>query len=206
MYSIKGKNRLAAVLLSAALFSPLANALVIDLTVDTTALNGTSGVLVWDLTNGDGSANNTAVFNSFSTDGALGASNTIGDVSGATLPTTIISDTFALNSVEQAITFGNTLSFNITVSENFAGGLVSDAFTFSMLNSGLTDGVVQTNDPFGLDAIFSVDLNAPNSVFSKYSVLPGGPQVTLSYPAVPEPGILMLFGIGLAALGIRRIR
>ncbi len=194
---------LSLVLLSSlaigALDPPQALAVSLAVTVDTSALAGTSAQLAFDLIDGDGVSNNSATISGFATTGTLGAASSTGGVSGTLVPgPIIISDTAFFNELLQGITFGSSLAFTLELTTNFAGGL-PDSFSFFLLNSAGTSSLVTTN-LLG-DALFLIDIvgSPTGNILVATSTSPSVPASVIPL-AVPEPRTLVLLGLGLAAL------
>jgi hypothetical protein len=175
--------------------------LAYDVSVNTTGLNGTAGLLAFDLTDGDGVANNTALVSAFATDGTLapGGNTDIGGATGDLPGDLTIADSSFFNESARGITLGNSLFFRLLLTNHFAGG-APDEFAFFLLDSTGTTSLVQTSDPTGANALFTVDLTgAPGGILSVFSSPEIGYSVTPVAPApIPEPGVLTALGIGCA--------
>ena len=173
--------------------------------VDTSGLNGTSGYLYLQYTPFDtGTVKSTATVSGFTTDGLLGAqsANVVnGSAVTGTLPGSVVfANTNGINDYNQAITFGNDLSFDLLLglipgapaggSNTFSLGFFSDEGGFNPLFT--SDGT-----------LFSIDLNNNgNSAFEVFSN-------QASVAPVPEPGTIVLLSAGLFGLciyGKRRIK
>ena len=183
---------------------------------DTSALSGTQGYVDFQF-NPIGvppSSATTATISAFATDGTLGAAlPNIGDVTGGPLPTSVTianDDPGLVNEFTQAITFGTSMSFDVTLSGPDVGAPSSgDTFFFTLQDTsfnGLSTG------PNG--ALVTVQVNADGSTTpTAYSPPAGaaGPTATVNVPSVvPEPSTLVgaFTAIGgiLACRAARRIR
>lgn len=169
----------------------------IHVTVDTSALSGTTGDLVFDFIDG-GTPANTLTLSDFTSDGTLGTSTPIGDVSG-TLPGTVtLGDSEFFNEYLQGSTFGSSLSFTFDTTGSPADPTsFPDAFSFFLLDStGMP--VPTTSDPTGANALFlySVGEADPLAVYSDTVRIGGGTN------AVPEPSTFILFVVGLSVLSL----
>jgi hypothetical protein len=194
---------LAAMLLVSAAGSAMAS-FDYGVTVDTASLTGTSGYLYFQLVNGDNKdtfAANAQVLN-FSTDAILGA-KAAGAFSGSntyatgTLPATLtIANTNAmLNDYNQAITFGNYISFDLALATIGAPDPMSTA-SFSMWLAKDAAGSIPLQTADGL--LFVVDVNGNGT-----RGLPAVYDTKTS--VVPVPAAVWLLGTGLfGVVGLRR--
>jgi hypothetical protein len=176
----------------------------ISVTIDTTALNGTTGSLFFDLVAG-GSATNTSVISTFSTDGTLGSVTTQGDAIGS-LGSTVTMDTLStalLNEMAQNITFGTKISFNLNFTENgptSAG--TPDAFSFFLADNTGTP-IPTTTDPTTSNALFlfNIDGTTTGNLNTYTSTnLAVTWQVNPAVTAVPVPSAIWLFLSGMIGL------
>ena len=174
---------------------------VIDVSIDTLALTGTGAALAFDLVDGDG-ANNTVTVSNFASDGVLGGDSSLGGVTGSLPGVVVLDDLLLLNSLEQAITLANSVSFTLTLTENNAGG-VPDTFSFYLLDGLGGLPLYPTSSPFGDGALFSMEFDSPGLVITDlYNPQPGNPSalVTLTGDVIlrmPEPSTWILFPIAL---------
>jgi hypothetical protein len=173
----------------------LAYAVSFDVTLDTSSFSGTDGQLAFDLIDGDGANNNTAIISSFSTDGTLGSASSEGGVSGDLPGPVNITDTALVNELLQEISLGSSISFRVDLTTNFAGGVLPDSFSFFLLDSAGLFSLV-TTDLLG-DALFTIDIDGtPAGVLTVAGLTE--PSVPLSVTAVPEPSSLLLVILGLS--------
>ena len=180
--------------------------------VDTSSLQGTSGVLDFQLNpQVIGVQSLTATISGFSSvNGTLGSilTPTFGQVSGQ-LPNNItLVNSSDINDISQYIKYGLTLQFVVSLSgnavQNPTNGVGGSAFLFSLLDSNLNP--LLTSDPGGTLAGISVfsDGSTDVSTFPPNDSSP--PLVTVTpLVSVPEPTSMIPLGIGMVTLaGYRR--
>src|SRR5437763_15415084 len=111
-----------------------AQALPIQITIDTSLLAGVSTDLAFDLTNG-GLPANTVTISGFASNGTLGAASSSGDVTGALPGVVTIGDTGFFNEYLQNITLGSSLTFSFDTTGNPAApGSFPDGFALFFLD------------------------------------------------------------------------
>lgn len=194
----------------AGLLAVPAHASLWEVTMNTASQNGTLAVMFFDLVDGDGATNNTANIVNFGTDGTLGAGS--GDPAGAvtgSLPGTVVMNQVdppppILVSLSQDITLGDTVSFRLDLTENFApGGILPDSFAFSIFgfdaNGGLID-IFDLTDPTICSALWVLDLDGSGAQQTCSPLI----TVRQLQTPVPAPAPLWLVLLGLPLLGIRR--
>lgn len=168
-------------------------------TIDTSSLAGTSGYLYLQLVNGANidTFSATAQLLDFSTDGTMGATTdgaytNSNKYATGTLPgeLTIANTNAVLNDYNQAITFGNSISFTLVLDTLGAPDPMSSA-TFSFWLSQDAAGAIPLLTADGL--LFTVDVNG-NGVAGMPNVLAS--QVNV----VPVPAAALLFAPGLLGL------
>lgn len=180
---------------------------IYSVSVDTSSINTTSGYL--DLVFNAAGANSQLAYASvtnFQTNGTLAStSSTDGDASGV-LPGTLSLDNgvnasppSGFNDVFQGITFGNSLSFDVTLSGPAvdtpnSNGYGSSFFLYLYDSSGNTLLTTDTNYG-GAAAVITLNSNGTASV--SY-VSPEG-SATPETSAVPEPSSMLLLLTGLPA-------
>ena len=195
-----------------------ARAVLLDVTVDTSALGGASSILDFILTNTNAAAND-ATISGFTTDGTLGAvvaALTTPDVTG-TLPGTVnLPDTvFLWEEYAHDITLGSILDFTIAISANFIGGLPADGLSFALLSPGSLLPVVMTSDPTGADALFAimsqqdgagnrVDVQIYDIIGANDPRIPVSISIRQPRGDAPEPATVALLGFILILLPLMR--
>jgi hypothetical protein len=127
-----------------------------DVTLNTTFLNGTPAVLVFDFIDG-GPPSNSVTLSKLTSDGTQGSQSTSGDVTG-TGPWTL-NDSSLFN--ELLISFnpmGSSLEFSFTTPDIPPDpGSFPDEFSFFILNPDLSF-LITTNEPTGSNALFEYNL------------------------------------------------
>ena len=186
-------------------------------TADTSSLSGLSGYLDFQF-NPNGAApvapnTTSATITAFTTDGVLGAPlPPIGDASGGPLPlpVTIVNDDPGLtNDYTQGITFGTTLTFDVTLSGTDVGAAsAGDLFAFSLQDVNF---VGSSTGPGGSIVTIAVNADGSTTGTAYDPINPGGPTATVTpLGAVPEPssvvGTLTALGAALGYRGFRRLR
>ena len=183
-----------------------------SVSINTAGLSGTAGRLTFDLV-GQNSVNphNTITISQFATDGRLAAGGNAnqggatGDLSG---PVTL-SNTAYFNESARGETFGNQISFNLNLSENYVGPASPDQFSFFLLDSTGQQSVVSTSDASGANALFTVDITGQKGGnVTVFDISTPGVSVSVGAPVVPAPSSLPLFagGLTIALIATRRNR
>lgn len=189
-----------------------AGPILYNFTVNTSALNGTSGNLDFQFNPGGVTSQGaTAMVSLFSTDGTLGSPAVLtGDVTpgNAALPGSFtLGNTTSFNDLFQPITFGNTVSFDVllsgpALSSPNGTATMGSVFAFSLYDQAGTVPLL-TSDPSG--AVGDVQVNIDGSTTPQ--ALPNGtsPSVATITVVTPEPvtGLLVLGGLGLVAIRMR---
>lgn len=186
---------------------------IFDIAIDTRPLAGMNAQLAFDLTRGDGATNSISILG-FTTDATVGAATSMGGPAIGGLPgATTLGDGEFFNELLQDLTLGDSISFRLSLTENFAGPTPAE-FSLFMLDPATGLPLFSTSDPTGADALFALDITG--AAFGQYEVfnsVGSGPAATLSAtpfttpppPApVPEPSSFLLFGTGVAALAACR--
>ncbi len=191
-------------------------------TVDTAALSGTTGDLVFDFLSGGGPEDNAMSIEGFTTDGTLGDPSTISTIGEVIepfgpLPNTVIMVTDPNNSPYNeyltGFTFGTTMSFYLNGTENAPGaGSAPDELSVYFLESDGATSLITTSDPTGGDTLLTLDLDgSANGVPTVYSVTdPSGVSATMTLngaPAtVPEPSTTWTVVAGVGLIAVSRLR
>ncbi|MCP5197340.1 MAG: NF038129 family PEP-CTERM protein [Gammaproteobacteria bacterium] len=177
------------------------NATMLQFTLETPTLSGTSAYLAFDFFDGDGVVNNTVTIRDLATDGALGSSSPAGGVSGTLIPGPMtLTDTTFFNSFLQTFTLGAVLRFTVELTEQPSTGGLLDTFAFSVLDATLLP-LFDTTDPTGAGALFTVNIDgSPAGV--AYSFAPTDPSARVRWTvepvaAIPAPSTALLIGVGL---------
>jgi hypothetical protein len=173
------------------------DAVMLDVSFDTSALAGQSAFLAFDFIDGDaaggGLSNNTATISAFLPVAALqaGATST-GGVSGTLDPGPLtLTDTEFFNELLQPVVLGGLFTFTVAVTENFVDtpATIPDQFSLWLLDADLAP--FQTDDPTGMNLLA---LSGADGTATLYRL-----QVQ-AIPEIPEPSTLTLLALG--ALGL----
>jgi hypothetical protein len=160
--------------------------------------------LLFQLTDGDGVANNTInVTNILFGGGSPAGSPTLsGGASGSLSSGITLTDTDFFNALLEGFTPGSTLSFDVVSTMNFAGG-APDQFAVSLLDGLGTPSL--TTDPGGASLLLDIDgsTTPTTTTFEGTGSYAGVGAPTLTPSAIPEPAfyqmsaLLVLGGLGL---------
>lgn len=173
--------------------SPL-DALAATVKLNTSSLANVSGRLDFVLYDGDGVANNSVTISNIAGNGTfLGRDCSVGCTGGAS--SFVIDDGLGFGELLYDLTFGTSLSFDLSYTTRYAGTGDPDRFSFGLLGSD-NFSLIDTN--LASDALFTIDLVGSGVVQRAGAV---DPVVGL---AIPEPGSLALATAGLLALVRRR--
>ena len=191
----------------------LAHADTIDVTVDTSFLNGLPAVLAFDFING-GPPDNSVALSALTGNGTQTSTSSTGNVTG-TGPWTF-SDAGGSFLNELLVAFNpmrTSLSFSFTTTDHPpAPGSLPDALSVFVLDSTATFPLITTNDPTQADALFLFNLGQGPEGLTVFTVDQSDFTVNASSAPTPalEPGIqsaLLLAGvIALFARGFAPLR
>jgi hypothetical protein len=179
-----------------------------EVSLDTSAISGTSEQLVFEFVDGDGSVNNSVSLSDFTLGGGaaaapadyMGSTGVSGDVaSGITMD-----DSGGTALFTQLVTFGSSLMFRLNTTNVFSGSGAPDALSMAVYTSNFS--ACYSDDQIGC-TLLELDLTgnalAPSS-FTLHGASAQGlpaPVVTL---ATPEPASLLLLAAGFAGLTLTR--
>jgi len=188
-----------------------------DVTLNTSSLLGTGATLTFDFIAGGGTQSNSVSILDFSTDGTLvsGGVNS-GSVSGSLPGTATLSNASFFNELQQGITLGSTISFQVDATTNApTGGSLPDTFSLFLLDPTASYSLTNTTDPTGSDSLVTLQIDGTAggniAVYSGSSAsIPVSVKAVSAPTSVPEidsptalSALTLLLG-GLAVLRGRR--
>jgi hypothetical protein len=190
-----------------------------DVTLNTSSLLGTGATLTFDFISGGGTQSNSVSIADFSIDGTLvpGGVNS-GSVSGSLPGTATLSNASFFNELQQGITLGSVISFQLDATTNApTGGSLPDTFSIFLLDPTASYSLTNTNDPTGSDSLVTLQINGTTggniaAYGGSSASIPVSVKAVTAPPSVPEldPSLalsaLSLFLGGLAVLRGRGFR
>ena len=202
-----------AALLALSLTTAAAAQTTYRVTVNTSALSGTTGNLDFQFNPFGAAAAATDVISGFTSTGTLaGAPTPTGGVTGILPGPLTFTNSTGYNDYFQAFTFGNSLTFLTTFSGNTVNKApASDTFAFSLYDSTGTTPLL-TNDPSGSVAEITINPNGTFSTRANPNSDGSASVATIALvpPAVPEAsttvslGVLLALGLGGIVLARKR--
>jgi len=183
-----------------------------NVSLDTSSILGTTGQVVFELIDGDGVVDNSVLLSSFAFGGGSvaapadyqGTTGVNGDLSGSVS----MNDSAPLALFTQLLTFGSSLSFQITATNNFSGGGSPDGFSMGLYTPDFS--ACYSDDQVGC-LLLQLDI-AGGTLSASSFTLNGASAEGLPAPIVtlvgtlPEPASLLLLIIGIMSLAsVRRI-
>jgi hypothetical protein len=176
--------------------------------LNTSPLFGGQFSLVFDLIDGDATANNSATVNNaqFGGGGLIGSPILTGSAAGSLSGIVTLTDSAFFNEYFHDFSSGSLLSFVLDFTANFAGG-TPDSLTFLLIDNS-TGFPIPTLAPLGTDVFLAVDLNGSSPVVQTFGTDPARTNFAIAAPdvssvaSVPEPNFAVLIGAGLVGLAL----
>jgi len=169
---------------------------VVNISIDTTPLQGVTGSIAFDFIDGDGLVNNSVTVRNFSTDAMTATGSPTGDVTGSLQPGPVtLADSSFFNEWLQDLTYGSFINFQLESTANGPFTPAPDALSVLLLDSALAP--YATSDPFGTDALLTLEIDSTSPVVQLFTSAAASASMT----AVPAPAAAWLLLSGLAALG-----
>lgn len=184
--------------------SPCQAQLFVNVRLDTAPLVGHGAAPFWldlQLTNGDGTPNNTTTLTNFDLGGgsASGSPTLVGGATGSLASAVTLTDSAFLNAFTQGLVPGSVLSFDLLLTTNAAEGGSPDRFSLALLDR--TGSELPT---LGVGNVFlAVDITSTGPLVQTSGSDPtrppvgGGAPIQISAPQVevipePETGALLV--------------
>jgi hypothetical protein len=188
----------------------LAGSVSYNVSVDTSTLSGQSGFVDFQFNPGPGALAATAALSVFATDGSLQGSPQLTGAVAGTLPGPVtLTNSTQFNDYFEGITFGTTITYDLTLSGDGVGGSApsGSALGMSLFDSTGTNPLL-TTDPNG--TVVTVNVNPDGSTSPEtfpQSPNDSTPAATVSLvTSVPEPSTLVLSSLPLGWAVWRRLR
>lgn len=173
--------------------------------IDTSGLGGGLFGLDFQLNDGDGTGNGTSTVTlsnfDFGTGSTSGSPDLFGGATGNTLTGATIVDSTFFNQFFQSFVAGSSISFDLMLDLN-GPGAGPDLFTLALLDLDGTGFELPTEGPFGVEFLA---YEYGDTGLRTYGTADGA-AFTVRQPTatpnaqVPEPGTLMLVGLGLVGV------
>lgn len=167
----------------------------LNIRIDTSSLAGTKAMLAFDFIDGDDVSNNIVELSDLQIDGHFDPDlvKLEGDVSRPDPTSAKFKDKDSLSELLAPVTLGNWISFNLqSTNQHDANSLLSDVFSFYILNGTGFQSLFATSDKNGSDALFSIDLDGSGNGLAVCTAI-GSPASWIVQPVpVPLPGAFAL--------------
>jgi hypothetical protein len=174
-----------------------AGSITYNVTVDTSSLVGTTGGIEFTLIAGNTPAPlDTATITKFVPQaGLVPPPTTSGDVSG-NLSTTVSLDNQSPSMYFESLTYGHTLSYQVTLTGAGLSKAADTLFSFYLFDS-VGNPVSGPSSPSG--EILDINIQGPTGVIDTPVTYPP-PPITVTTASVPELSGVVLLGVGLGAM------
>lgn len=135
----------------------LSDPVTLEFRLDTSAINGNTGRLAFNFTDGDGMPGGGAAVFDLVGNALIQSLELNGDATGSLAPGTLeLGDGAFLSEGLQALEFGDSLTFSLSLSGSTAEGEFPDQFSFFVLDEEFEP--IPTDDPLGADALLVCEL------------------------------------------------
>lgn len=177
-------------------------------TIDTSSIANTDALITFDFIPGGSPVINTVSIFNFLTDGTMSSGTAIltGDAAGDLISSATLQNTSFFNEIMQPISLGNSITFNVTLSQEFSGS-IPDALSVFLLDASYMP-LFHTTDPTGADSLFllSIDGTATGNldIYAADSAISNPVTWSAQPVTVPIPATVWLFLSGLISFGLNR--
>ena len=190
-----------------------ANATIIDVSIQTSAIQGVTAEIAFDLVAGDGNTYNSATISSFLTDGSvLSSAQLTGDATGSLSSNAELANSQFFNELLQPITLGNSISFSLNITESLdQNATIPDSVSVFLLDDN-QNNLFPTTDPTGANSLFQFDItgiSAGNLVVYQASTSTNPVTWTATdedLMSLPLPSSASLLLIGLGCVSLRKLK
>ncbi|MBS4051210.1 MAG: NF038129 family PEP-CTERM protein [Methylomonas sp.] len=207
-FNIKQKSYLIIFVSQFFLYPAHAAYTTLSATIDTSSIVNTDALIAFDFIPGDSPVLNAVSIFSFLTDGTITTGTAIltGDAIGDLTSNASLQNTSFFNEIMQPISLGNSITFNVTLSQEFSGS-IPDALSVFLLDASYMP-LFHTTDPTGSDSLFlfSIDGTATGNlnIYAADSAISNPVTWSAQLVTVPIPATVWLFLPGLFSFGLNR--